>query len=65
MFAICPACGDAEVLQEGNKLNKIAVTKKQGEILSIYPKIAGQAVWVLTNLSGARAETTVLLETEY
>jgi hypothetical protein len=47
------------------KLNKISVTKKQGRVLSIYPKVGGENVWVLTDLDGGQAETTVLLGNEY
>jgi hypothetical protein len=47
------------------KLNKISVTKKRGRVLSIYPEVGGKVVWVITELDGGQAETTVLLCNEY
>jgi hypothetical protein len=55
--------GCLETSDDG-KLNKISVYYLRGRVHSAYT-LGGKEVWVMTELDGGRAQTTVLLADEY
>ena len=52
--------GGCFVTDDDGKLNKIAIIRGHGRIMSIYDDI-----WIVTEFNGSDAETTVLFDWEY